>query len=187
MWSIHKLKIHFLIKGKEQYKMMVQNAKQSDFESFLDLAEEVENIFGSMVNEKSFREGLKGAISNEVAFCIYSDFECNKRNTTNLKGGIVISKTTNEIVWLVVSKQYRGHGVGSLLVEHAINNLNPDKDIFVQTFDKISLQGEVARNLYLKLGFIEHANGGLNPAGVPTVIMCRSPDKTFVDPVNNSV
>jgi len=83
----------------------------------------------------------------------------------------VISKETNEIAWLAVSKQFRGMGFGRQLLEFAIGKLNRMESIFVQTSDESVPEGKPARKLYLDLCFSDFKDGGLNPAGVPTVIM----------------
>ncbi|NDY74355.1 hypothetical protein DO021_13585 [Desulfobacter hydrogenophilus] len=86
-------------------------------------------------------------------------------------GGVVISKETNEIAWLAVSQRYRRKSYGRKLIKFAIGNLNLRENIFVQTFDKSVSEEKSARHLYWNFGFTDIQDGGLNPAGVPTVIM----------------
>ena len=148
--------------------MNIVYAELIDFDAWISLAREVEPLFGPMADELSFQESLKQAISLNTAFCIRSDMNEKKKN---LKGGVVISKESNEIAWLAVSQQYRRNGYGRKLIEFAIGNLNQRENIFVQTFDKSVSEGEPARKLYLDFGFTDIKDGGLNPAGVPTVIM----------------
>jgi len=40
-----------------------------------------------------------------------------------------------------------------------------------KTADVSSPDGRAARKLYLDFGFLDYKDGGLNPAGIPTVIM----------------
>lgn len=148
--------------------MDVVYSKVTDFDAWILLAREVEPLFGPMADEIDFQEALRQAISLHTAFCIYSEPNGDNKN---LFGGVVISKETNEIAWLAVSKQSRGNGYGRKLIEFAISELNPRKNIFVQTFDKSVPEGKVARNLYLDFGFTDIKDGGPNPAGVLTVIM----------------
>ncbi|MCB2218741.1 MAG: GNAT family N-acetyltransferase [Desulfobulbaceae bacterium] len=148
--------------------MDVDCSKPTDFDSWIVLAREVESLFGPMADEESFHEALKQAIINETAFCIRSDMTAKDEC---LKGGIVISKESNEIAWLAVSKQYRGMGFGRQLLKFAITKLNPEESIFVQTFDESVPEGNPARKLYSDFGFTDFKDGGPNPAGVPTVIM----------------
>ena len=148
--------------------MEVVHSKISDFDDWLSLSREVEPLFGPMANESDFQEALKHAISLNSAFCIRTESdETNK----NLIGGVVISEDSNEIAWLAVSQQYQGNGYGRKLIEFAIDKLNTKEKIFVQTFNESVPEGKSARKLYMELGFKDIKDGGLNPAGIPTVIM----------------
>lgn len=138
-----------------------------DYEAWISLAREIEFLFGPMADEEVFQQALKQAISENRAFCIRQKVG----NNISLKGGIVISKDANEIVWLAVSGKYRRTGLGRQLLDFAIGKLNLKDTIFVQTFDKSIPEGLAARRLYLDKGFIDLKDGGLNPAGIPTVIM----------------
>jgi len=148
--------------------MDVVCSKMTDFDAWILLARQVEPLFGPMADEMDFQNALSEAISLSTAFCIYSEPNEDSRNVI---GGVVISKEKNEIVWLAVSPQYRGKGYGRKLIGYAIKKLNPQENMFVQTFDKSVPEGKSARNLYLDFGFTDIKDGGRNPAGVPTVIM----------------
>jgi len=139
-----------------------------DFDAWIVLVKEVEPLFGPMADEIAFQEALRQAIKCERAFCIRSNLNKKERM---LKGGIIISKESNEIVWLAVSKQCRRKGFGRQLLKFAISKLNPKADIFVQTFDESVPEGKPARKLYTESGFADVKDGGPNTAGVPTVIM----------------
>ena len=143
-------------------------AELTDFDAFLSLAREVEHLFGPMADEESFQEALRQAISNRSVFCIRSGQDGNDQT---LIGGVVISTDLNEISWLAVSKSHRGHGYGRALLGTAISKLNRQADILVQTFDDSVPEGKAARKLYLEFGFTDYEEAGLNPAGIPTVIM----------------
>ena len=148
--------------------MKVDTAESSDFESLIDLSREVEDFFGPMANEESFRAALKEAIGKETVLCVRSQ-EANKNKL--LKGGIVIAIESNAILWFVVSEKYRGQGIGGDLLKAAINRLDNERDIVVQTFDESVEAGLAARTLYLKSGFVDLRGEGENPAGIPTVTM----------------
>ncbi len=121
-----------------------------------------------MADVKDFQDALRNAISNKTAFCINSR---SGNIIESLKGGIIISRESNEIVWFAVSKHFRGMGLGRNLLEFAIGKLDKQKSIFVQTFDNSITEGQAARKLYMNFGFTDFKDGGLNPAGIPTVIM----------------
>ncbi len=121
-----------------------------------------------MADILDFQNALRNAILNKTAFCIHSH---SGDTIESLKGGIIISRESNEIVWLAVSKQFRGMGLGRKLLEFAIEKLDRQTSIFVQTFDNSITEGKAARKLYMDFGFTDFKDGGLNPAGIPTVIM----------------
>ncbi|HPQ44034.1 MAG TPA: GNAT family N-acetyltransferase [Syntrophales bacterium] len=148
--------------------MNIQYAQATDFDQWIALAREVEPLFGPMAEEVPFQEALRDAISRKNAFCIRSNSDGNEQT---LQGGIVISKESNEIAWFAVPKQYRGKGHGRQLLSFAIRKLNPQESIFVQTFDESVSEGKAARTLYSDFGFLDYKDGGLNPAGIPTVVM----------------
>src|SRR3989339_687329 len=148
--------------------MKVEYADLTDFDEWISLAREVEPLFGPMADEVPFQEALKQAMAQKTAFCIRSGSDGKERA---LKGGIIISEELNEILWFAVSNPCRGKGYGRTLLDFAVSGLNRTKPILVQTFDASSPDGRAARKLYLDFGFLDNKDGGLNPAGIPTVIM----------------
>jgi len=148
--------------------MNIVYAELTDFDAWIALAREVEHLFGPMADEVSFQDALRQAILQKTAFCIRADLDGKDRA---LKGGIVISKESNEIAWFAVSGRYRRKGYGRELLKFAISKLNHHESIVVQTFNESSFEGKAARKLYFDFGFIDNKDGGLNPAGITTVIM----------------
>lgn len=157
--------------------MHVDCSNIADFDAWIALTKEVEPLFGPMADEMDFHKELRQAILNSTAFCVRS--APNEKDAA-LKGGIIISKESNEIAWFAVSNKYRRKGYGRHLLKFAINNLNKRKSIFVQTFDETVPEGKAARKLYIDFGFSDYKNGGPNPAGVPTAIMQLSGKKKVV-------
>lgn len=148
--------------------MNVDYSNLSDFVAWISLAREVEPLFGPMADEASFQEAIREAISEKRAFCIRSSSD---ETDASLSGGVVIAEEANEIIWLAVAEKCRGMGFGRQLLKFAINSLNTQKSIYVQTFDQSVPEGTAARRLYLDSGFVDLKDGGSNPAGIPTVIM----------------
>lgn len=144
-----------------------------DLDGWLALAREVEPIFGPMADEAAFRTGLKEAILIHNAFCVTRPAE---DGSSFFRGGIVVSKEANNILWLAVSRKNRGHGVGKALLEKAIGRLDRHKPIAVTTFYETEEVGLPARQLYLSFGFKDDVPAGLNPAGIPTVVMVLAPE-----------
>lgn len=150
--------------NKKDYTIRLVN--QQDYNIWLELAGEVEPLFGPMVESKEFQEGIKYCIQNNNAFGIEN---CNK----DLAGIIALDRDNNEIIWLAVGEKYRGNRYGDKLVKKAIEELEKKGDIYVQTFSKKTEQGESARKIYENNGFIDLKDAGKNPANIETVIMIR--------------
>lgn len=140
----------------------------TDYPDWLDLAKEVESLFGPMVDEPAFCDGLRTAILEKNALCVV---EGERGQHDIFHGGIIISKESNEIVWFAVARQNRGQGIGGALLSDAINRLDRTRPITVTTFDQTVTAGASARNLYRTAGFSDTCAAGLNPAGIPIVIM----------------
>ncbi len=148
----------------------VRPSTPNDYLDWLKLAKDVEPLFGPMVDDPIFRDGLRKAILEENAFCIAGrDSEGNGV----FHGGIIISKRTNEILWLAVGRQSRGRGIGAALLSEAINRLDPARPITLTTFDQTVEAGAPARKLYQSFEFRDSVAAGLNPAGIPTISMIR--------------
>lgn len=143
----------------------VRLSTKDDIPGWLELAREVEPLFGPMVDDPVFRENLKEAVTRETAFCAVDGNE--------FYGGIVISPENNEILWLAVTQSERGHGTGAALLSEALKNLDHTKPVSVITFDQTCPAGLPARRLYLSFGFQDALSAGLNPAGIPVVTMTR--------------
>jgi len=154
----------------KEISMRIKAVKNSDIENWLELVREVEPLFGPMIGEAGFQAGLIEAIIKKRTFGVCNS--CGK-----LCRIIVVSYERNEIEWLAVASNDRKNGYGRKLLKYAIAKLNPAKPVTVQTFDKIVPAGLAARNLYLQCGFQEIGQAGLNPAGLPTVMLKRAPNK----------
>ncbi len=151
--------------------MNVKISSTTDYQMWLSLAKEVEPLFGPMVNEKEFQYALKKALNNKRAYCIYSE---EHTPSNSIVGGIIISKALNEILWFAVSSAYRKKGYGRKLLCTALLKLDKNRVITVQTFDKSATAGTAARKLFQDFGFIDSQTSNINPAGIPTIIMCKN-------------
>lgn len=145
---------------------MVRKLIEDDIQGVLKLAAEVEHLFGPMVNNQAFVEGLRSVIKADNAFGYEStDHE--------LDGAIAIDPNENAIAWLSVSSKAKRKGVGSRLLERALDELDSQKPVMVQTFASSVEEGLPAKRLYEKYGFYDVQDAGKNPAGVETVLMKR--------------
>lgn len=142
---------------------MIRPVENQDIHAWLELAKEVEPLFGQMVECLDFKREIKNFISNSSAFCMI--------NAQKVEGIVAINKSKNEIAWLAVRKQSHKKGYGNQLLKTAIERLDNKKPILVQTFSSNVKAGEAVRKLYMRFGFQDYKAGGKNPAGMDTVIM----------------
>ena len=143
---------------------MIRYATLQDIDQWLDLAKEVESLFGKMAGLADFEDGIKACIAHSSAFCA-------THAEHDIAGIVAIDKEQNEIAWLAVKNTYRGAGYGRQLLETAIEHLDTTKPIYVQTFSAHVALGTPARKLYMRFGFNDDRDGGKNPAGIDTTIM----------------
>lgn len=146
--------------------MRIEAIKNCDIVDWLELVREVEPLFGPMIGMDGFQEHLALVVEAERAFGIRNDRDA-------LCGVIVVSYERNEIEWLAVASRDRKNGLGEILLQYAFNKLDAQRPITVQTFAEGVPGGQGARKLYRKYGFAEIEPVGLNPAGLPTVILKR--------------
>lgn len=92
----------------------------------------------------------------------------------------LIDKEENSIEWLAVSDHLKRQGIGRILVEYAINELDSKRDMKVQTVSKGVEAGTPARNLYQAFGFEDYKNMGKNPAGIETVLMIKKQKNVLI-------
>lgn len=145
---------------------MIRKVTTTDIPAWIKLAAEAEHLFGSMVNEESFAAAMEDCILSESTLCLVTG--------NNIPAGIIaIDRSANEILWFVVGAEHRGKRYGKELLEAALMELDKTKPVYVQTFAPGIPDGKAARALYLQNGFRDHRDGGLNPAGLYTVIMMK--------------
>jgi len=149
--------------------MPVRLSNSNDFTYWLKLAKEVEPLFGPMVDDPIFCDGLRKAIREGRAICFAEGGQAG--GSEAFLGGILISKAANEILWLAVAERSRGRRIGSALLAEALGRLNRTRPITVTTFERSLAAGIPARRLYESVGFHYTGEAGLNPAGIPTVVM----------------
>ena len=144
--------------------MNIDPVGKKDIVVWLDLAKEVEPIFGPMIGQDDFHTALKNIISSQSAYCARNENGCPL-------GIVAVSPAENEILWLAVFASARGQGIGQELLKYALSQLDAAAPVRVQTFSVSVPAGAPARKLYLAAGFLDTADVGINPAGLPTVFM----------------
>jgi ribosomal protein S18 acetylase RimI-like enzyme len=159
---------------------MIRILNIQDFETWINLAKEVEPLFGPMVDLKEFKDGIKESIKNNDSYGI-------ENGNGELAGIIALDQIKNEILWLAVSEKHRGNNYGNRLVKKAIEILENKGDIFVQTFAENIKEGNAARKIYENNGFTYLKNAGQNPAGIETVIMVKKNKSNTVKKVTLNI
>jgi GNAT superfamily N-acetyltransferase len=149
---------------------MIRLLQMQDYNTWINLAKEVEYLFGPMVDSKDFQEGIKNCLENNNAFGIENE-------AGKLAGIIALDRENNEILWLAVAKQFSGNNYGELLVKKSVAELERNGDIFVQTFSGKVNEGRSARSIYERSGFVDLKDAGKNLADIETVIMVYRTDK----------
>jgi GNAT superfamily N-acetyltransferase len=132
--------------------MQVVIAVEADIPPWLALAEEVEELFGPLVEGPEFRAALARNVARGTALCVR---EAEAGPGASLAGGLLLSAhhPTYRIMWLAVNRKHRGTGVGGLLVRSALHTmLVPPCVVEVTTFGP-SHPGHAARGFYEHLGF----------------------------------
>ena len=132
--------------------MIVRVASAEDTPSFIELARQVEQWFGPMVEEPGFRAALAKHIRRGTALVATTADE------TDVLGGLLFTAKppTYHVRWLVVSGHARGQGIGRALMADAIRRFaTDDGTVEVVTFgaDHPGASASGARAFYERLGF----------------------------------
>jgi GNAT superfamily N-acetyltransferase len=135
--------------------MQVEVAELRDIRSWLDLAAEVEALFGNMLDNHGFYDALLRTSIADPAYCVR---ERDGPPGAPLMGGMLFSprrpnRPKYRIGWLAVAERWRRRGVGRRLVEHAFRQVRRPATISVVTFGDDVDSGKPARLLYERIGF----------------------------------
>ena len=151
--------------------MLIRFATEDDIPSWVVLAKHVSPIFRApeMATDEAFHTYMHSKVSKSEAL-IAVDIK-----TGNCQGIIGFSKTHNRITWFGVYEMYRRTGIGSHLLESALNELDRTQNITVETFREGYEPGEPARHLYSKYGFVNLDNNLVDVLGNPICQMVLKP------------
>ncbi len=134
--------------------MRVDNATMDDLNGWLELASEVEYLFGPMVSDPKFIQALEKNINQKCAFCVR---ENDGLPGSVLLGGILFSSSNApnyKIGWLAVSSRARNKGIATALLRHILRLVVAPAEVTVTTFGDDIPDGRPARKLYQKFGFV---------------------------------
>ena len=131
--------------------MIIRFAEDNELEIWKNLAKDVAEIFGNpkIDTDPEFIDYAQRKILQKEALIAVDDL--NKE----FYGIIGFSRKFNRITWFGVFERYRGKGIGSKLLERALNELDKTKEITVETYRENYILGQPARKVYQKYGFKE--------------------------------
>ena len=153
--------------------MQVQIATRADISNWLELASQVEFLFGPMVDQPDFQRALRKNIDRESAYCVR---EQDRSAGAPLMGGLFLScrPPKYHIRWLSVDQQWRRRGIGTVLLEQVFDLIKPPAELFVTTFGEDNLEGQPARHFYKKMGFEPFAAAPPGPEGGSREVLRKS-------------
>lgn len=128
-------------------QVRIDLARQDDIALWMTLAAEVAPLFGPMPDLDVV---LERKISQNQAYCARLGTDRASQLGGTFIGG---AGTEHWIRWLAVFSEYRGLGVGRLLVETAISSIPKASSIYVDTFPGEAPGADAANRLYLSCGF----------------------------------
>jgi ribosomal protein S18 acetylase RimI-like enzyme len=123
----------------------VRDGTRDDVASWLEIAREVEPLFGPMPD---FESTLRRNICRGTALCV-------RDAGGQVLGGMLLRAAPHtQISWLAVRSSARRRGVGHALVAEALRRYPPPCEVLVDTFGEDSIEGHPARRLYESFGFL---------------------------------
>jgi len=128
--------------------MNVLYGQQSDIDAWMELVRQVRWNFPGLETEKGieeYRQTLEKFIGKSQAICV--------KEGEDICGVMLFSRNRSMICCLAVLPQYRKKGVASLLMDKALSELDPERDVTVSTFREGDEKGIAPRALYQKYGF----------------------------------
>lgn len=144
--------------------MRIRLANENDLTAWCELATEVSRVFrhpADMGKDPEFISYAKSKTSKNEALTVTDD------TSGKNMGFIGFSRTYNRITWFAVSAEYRGKGVGSILLKNALMQLDHTKPITVETYPEGYGPGVPAKNIYRKFGFVETESNLTGPHNLP--------------------
>jgi GNAT superfamily N-acetyltransferase len=127
-------------------------AQQEDIAAWLELAAEVEPLFGPLVDDPGFLRALRRNVDRGTAFCVR---QAGGPPSSPLLGALLFSPKppVYAIGWLAVTRPYRRCGIGRRLIEHAFGLAERPAEFVVTTFGADHPEGRPARSFYERMGF----------------------------------
>ena len=151
--------------------MLIRYATEQDISSWLLLARHGSPILSAtnMTRDPEFTNFMVSKIVQKEAL-IAVDMISN-----SCLGVIACSKDDNVISWFGMYDMYSSSGIGSYLMDSALNLLDRSKDITIQAYSEDFEPGEANRNLYKKFGFVDYGVAMSDSLGNQMTMMVLRP------------
>lgn len=130
--------------------MKVETGKRADITRWMALVRSVSASFPGLETEaalEAHRQTVLRFMEEQRALCV--------RRGEDILGVLLFSEKHNKICFLAVLPEARRQGIGSMLLQEALNHLNRGRDITVETFRAGDERGIAPRALYRRFGFEE--------------------------------
>ena len=159
--------------GTEAGSARISVATLGDLPAWLDLAREVEPLFGSMLADPGFHAALRRCVDRGSAFCVRGG---DGQPSAPLIGGLLFSAKppAYRLGWLAVTSARRRRGVGRALVSHVFGLIRRPAELTVLTFGEDAEHGPAARRFYESLGFRPAEPAPPGPEGGSRQVFRRS-------------
>ena len=122
----------------------------SDIGRWMELVAAVAWNFPGLETAESLqehRETVLRFMQKQQALCV--------KDGEEILGVLLFSRKRNMLCCLAVSPEVRRRGIGSVLLQRALEELDPAREITVSTFREEDEKGAAPRALYRKFGFRE--------------------------------
>jgi diadenosine tetraphosphate (Ap4A) HIT family hydrolase/GNAT superfamily N-acetyltransferase len=154
--------------------MLITAVETTHIPQWIALAHDAEASFKDLITDyEAWYEGFDEYMAAKIQQ--YEAFMAVNRLSGECMGIISFSKSHNRITFLAVFEKYRRRGVGSVLLQCALRQLDPSKAITASAFRADYAPGAPSRKIYQKFGFIEHDAAAVEN-GVPVCTMRKAPD-----------
>ena len=130
--------------------MVVQYGTLQDIDSWMELVQRVRWNFPGLETESALedhRQTVLRFMGEHRALCV--------KDEDKVIGVLLLTKKHNMVCCLAVAPEYRRKGIASALLEKALSELDPSRDITVTTFRDNDEKGVAPRALYKRFGFTE--------------------------------
>ena len=130
--------------------MNVELGKARDLDNWMDLVENVKDIFPGLETREALEEHRRTVLEfmgRDAAVCAKID--------GRIVGTLLFSRADHMLCFLAVDEAYRRQHIAGNMVAYMLSLMEPGTDIMVTTYRAGVPEGVAARAFYKRLGFVE--------------------------------